>query len=134
MGRNSRYHGCWCVSSRPYSTHSNAELTPVIDCSSIKSASDALSLANHFKHVISNRPRAAPKPTYIYTGGLWSWTRGAGGLETWSDERQPRSDYNPYVGWRAEVEDPILLGVFILVLGLNRLSPSDIFIVLVQHV
>lgn len=67
-------------------------------------------LVDHFKSIISDGPRAAPKPTYIYTGGLWSWTKGAGGLETWSDERQPRSDYNAYVQWRKDVEDPILLG------------------------
>jgi hypothetical protein len=37
-------------------------------------------------------------------------SRGPGGLESWTDERQPRSEYNGAVGWRAEIEDPVLLG------------------------
>ncbi|ORY30349.1 hypothetical protein BCR39DRAFT_529303 [Naematelia encephala] len=69
----------------------------------------ALATFNHFLSLVSKRPRAAPKPTYIYTGGLWSLSRGDGGLESWTDERQPRSDYNPTVAWRAEIEDVVLL-------------------------
>lgn len=70
----------------------------------------ALDTYHHFLSQIAHRPRAAPKVTYIYTGGLWSNSRGSGGLESWTDERQPRSDYNEAVGWRAKIEDPLLLG------------------------
>jgi nucleoside-diphosphate-sugar epimerase len=86
------------------------QLTSVIDCTSAKGAEQALSLAKHFKKIISGRPAASPKPTYIYTGGLWSWTKGPGGLDKWTDERQPRTDENSNVAWRQGVEDPVLLG------------------------
>ena len=87
-----------------------AVLNIVIDCSAIDTADKALSLVSHFKSLISGRPAAAPKPTYIYTGGLWSWARSGSGLDSWTDERQPRTDINTNVSWRKDVEDPVLLG------------------------
>ncbi len=81
-------------------------------CDILKTSGPANALAtfHHFVDLVGKRPRATPKATYIYTGGLWSLSRGVGGLETWTDERQPRTEYNEAVGWRAEVEDPVLLG------------------------
>lgn len=88
----------------------------MIDCTSVKGAEQALSLVHHFKKIISSRPAAAPKPTYICTGGLWSWTKGPGGLDKWTDERQPRTDANANVAWRQDIEDPVLLGELLVLL------------------
>jgi len=46
--------------------------------------------------------------TYIYTGGSWVHSRGTGGLETWTDERQPHSGQNKLTAWRWEVEKEVL--------------------------
>ncbi|RSH92239.1 hypothetical protein EHS25_008654 [Saitozyma podzolica] len=80
-----------------------------VDILKADGSASALKTFHHFLSCFS-RPKASPKPTYIYTGGLWSMSRGPGGLESWTDERQPRSGYNGAVGWRAEIEDPVLLG------------------------
>lgn len=84
---------------------------PVIDCLKGQGAKAALSIFQNFKSA-SSRPKGSPRPTFIYTGGLWSNTRGDGGLESWTDERQPRSSYNEAVAWRQEIEDPILTGEY----------------------
>ena len=81
----------------------------MIDCLKGGTPSQAKSTFTYFRSLVAGRPKAGPKPTYIYTGGLWSITRGAGGLETWTDERQPRTDYLEAVQWRTEIEEPILL-------------------------
>ncbi|EIW71209.1 hypothetical protein TREMEDRAFT_60142 [Tremella mesenterica DSM 1558] len=80
-----------------------------VDCLKSGGADKALGTLNHFLSLVQSRPKAGPKPTYIYCGGLWSWSRGSGGLESWTDERQPRSGYNPAVAWREKVEEPLLL-------------------------
>ncbi|WVR04697.1 hypothetical protein IAU60_001708 [Kwoniella sp. DSM 27419] len=61
---------------------------------------------NFLDHI--DRRAGSPKPTYIYTGGLWVNARGPGGIDEWTDERQPVTDLNEAVRWRHLVENPIL--------------------------
>lgn len=63
-----------------------------------------------YEHVVSlakSRERGA-KLTYIFTGGLWSLSAGPGGLDKWTDERQPDSGQIKLTAWRKEVQDDIL--------------------------
>lgn len=80
----------------------------MIDCTATKGADKALTIVSHFKKLISKRPVGSPRPTYIYTGGLWSWTTEGHGLDSWTDERQGRTEVNTNVGWRKDVENPVL--------------------------
>ena len=83
----------------------------VVDVLKASRAANALGTLEQFREIAYQRPKAAPRMTYIYTGGLWSMSRGYGGLDTWTDERQPRSDYNGTASaWRLEMEDPLLMG------------------------
>ncbi|KAK8847476.1 hypothetical protein IAR55_005334 [Kwoniella newhampshirensis] len=84
-----------------------AKCDVVIDCLTATGPNDAVTT---FKSFVSHldRPRGSPKPTYIYTSGLWINARGMGGLDEWTDERQPTSTYNEAVQWRPLVEGPIL--------------------------
>ena len=63
-----------------------------------------------FLSSVSHRPAGSPKATYIYTSGLWYMSRGYGGLDKWSDERQPHSTYNEAVQWRGDIENAVLQG------------------------
>ncbi len=55
-------------------------MAAVIDVLGSSGPSNALASFHHFLDLVKTRPRAAPKAMYIYTGGLWSLSRGAGGL------------------------------------------------------
>ncbi|WWD21567.1 hypothetical protein CI109_106053 [Kwoniella shandongensis] len=84
-----------------------ADCDVVIDCLGATGPNDAVSAFKNFlSHV--DRPKSSPKPTYIYTSGLWINARGMGGLDKWTDERQPTSTYLEAVQWRPLVEVPIL--------------------------
>lgn len=54
-----------------------------------------------------NRPIGS-KLTYIYTGGSWVHARGAGGLDKWTDERQPYGGAVELTQWRWKVEEKVL--------------------------
>ncbi|KAK4686743.1 hypothetical protein P7C73_g3378, partial [Tremellales sp. Uapishka_1] len=63
-----------------------------------------------FKHTVSkvaDRPAGAAL-TYIYCGGSWVHSRGTGGLDSWTDERQPHSGQNKLTAWRWDVEKEVL--------------------------
>ncbi|WVQ69351.1 uncharacterized protein L199_007568 [Kwoniella botswanensis] len=84
-----------------------AQCDVVIDALSANGAKPAIDIFHNFlKHL--DRPKGSPKPTYIYTSGLWINSRGYGGLEKWTDERQPTSTYNEAVQWRPLIEVPVL--------------------------
>lgn len=57
----------------------------------------------------NDRPMGA-KLTYIYTGGSWVYSRGLGGLEKWTDERQPYGPGVELTQWRWKVEEQVLSG------------------------
>ncbi|KAI9636345.1 uncharacterized protein MKK02DRAFT_37108 [Dioszegia hungarica] len=48
------------------------------------------------------------KLTYIYTGGSWCHSRGLGGLDQWTDERQPYGHGVQLTQWRWKVEEQVL--------------------------
>lgn len=84
-----------------------ADVDVVIDALAGSGSANALTLFNNFLAHL-DRPRGSPKPTYIYTSGLWVNARGNGGLDKWADERQPTSTFNSAVQWRPEIEGPVL--------------------------
>ncbi|WVQ98137.1 hypothetical protein IAU59_005259 [Kwoniella sp. CBS 9459] len=84
-----------------------SQVDVVIDGLTATGPDDALSTFNYFLEQV-DRPKGSPKPTYIYTSGLWANARGPGGLDKWTDERQPLSKYNEAVQWRALIEVPVL--------------------------
>ncbi|WWC86816.1 uncharacterized protein L201_001695 [Kwoniella dendrophila CBS 6074] len=84
-----------------------AKCDVVIDALSANGAKPAVDTFHNFLDYL-DRPKGSPKPTYIYTSGLWIMTRGYGGLEKWTDERQPTTTYNESVQWRPLIEGPVL--------------------------
>nr|XP_019008392.1 uncharacterized protein I206_06951 [Kwoniella pini CBS 10737]OCF47173.1 hypothetical protein I206_06951 [Kwoniella pini CBS 10737] len=84
-----------------------AEVDVVIDALSATGAKAALDTFNNYLEYIE-RPKGSPKSTYVYTSGLWINARGPGGLDKWTDERQPVSKYNKAVQFRPEIEIPVL--------------------------
>ena len=84
----------------------------VVDVLKGAGADAAKQTFQRFLSSVSHRPPGAPKATYIYTSGLWYMSRGHGGLDKWSDERQPSSDYNGAVQWRGEIENAVLQGTW----------------------
>ena len=85
----------------------------VVDALESPDVKDRRRLFPHFLSSVSDRPKASPKVTYVQIGGYWSNTRGYGGLETWTDERQPRTDYVEADKNSAGTEDPILLSTLL---------------------
>ncbi|WVF69713.1 hypothetical protein IAT40_004492 [Kwoniella sp. CBS 6097] len=84
-----------------------AQVDVVIEALTATGPDDALGVFNNFLKYI-DRPRGSPKPTFIYTSGLWVNARGTGGLDKWTDERQPVTGYNEAVQWRSKIEVPVL--------------------------
>ncbi|WVW78386.1 hypothetical protein I302_100340 [Kwoniella bestiolae CBS 10118] len=84
-----------------------AQCDVVIDILSANGAKSAIDIFHNFLDHL-DRLKGSPKPTYIYTSGLWINTRGYGGLDKWTDERQPTSTYNDAVQWRPLIEVPVL--------------------------
>jgi hypothetical protein len=80
---------------------------PVIDLIVITGPQDTLATYLHFAASVVSRPRGGAKPTYIFAEGHWTLTKGLGGLEKWTDERQPQTEYNMLTRWHAEVEREI---------------------------
>lgn len=79
----------------------------VIDTIPFESADGPLRLFNAFTSSVKDRPAGA-KAAYIYCGGSWTMSRGDGGLESWTDERQPNSGRIALTKWRSEVEHEVL--------------------------
>lgn len=65
-----------------------------------------------FRHVVQATAQrgAGAKVTYIYTGGSWTQSRGAGGLDKWTSEQQPHTGQVKLTKWRWEVEKEVLEG------------------------
>lgn len=79
----------------------------VIDTIPATSPEVPLATFNHVLALNKDRPDGA-KVTFIYTGGSWVHSRGSGGLESWTDERQPHTGRNKLTAWRWEVEKEVL--------------------------
>lgn len=79
----------------------------MIDTIPFESAAGPLALFDAFTAAVSDRPAGA-KPTYIYCGGSWTMSRGNGGLDSWTDERQPNSGRVQLTKWRSEIEQKVL--------------------------
>jgi len=83
------------------------ELMVVIDTVPFTSPEGPLKLFNAFAKAVDSRPPGA-KPSYIYCGGSWTMSRGGGGLDKWTDERQPNAGRLQLTKWRSEVEKVVL--------------------------
>lgn len=80
-----------------------------MDCLAAAGADSALAIFNTFLKAVSDRPKGAPRPTFIYCSGHYVMARGYGGLDKWSDERQPAdAPVNKGTIWRIKVEEPVL--------------------------
>ena len=82
-------------------------LMVVIDTVPFTSPEGPLKLFNAFAKAVDSRPPGA-KPSYIYCGGSWTMSRGGGGLDKWTDERQPNAGRLQLTKWRSEVEKVVL--------------------------
>lgn len=82
-------------------------MQPVIDTIPFESAEGPLALFDAFTHAVQHRPPGA-KAAYIYCGGSWTMSRGDGGLDNWTDERQANSGRVQLTKWRSEVESKVL--------------------------
>ena len=80
---------------------------PVIDTVPYTSSQGPLKLFNVFTKAVESRPPGA-KAAYIYCGGSWTMSRGGGGLDKWTDERQPNAGRLQLTKWRSEVEKVVL--------------------------
>ncbi|KIR68452.1 hypothetical protein I312_100465 [Cryptococcus bacillisporus CA1280] len=81
----------------------------VVDCIAASGPDNALAAFNTFLSAVKDRPKWGPKPTYIYTAGHWVFSRGAGGLDKWTDERRPAlAALNSPTIWRTKVMEPVL--------------------------
>lgn len=79
----------------------------VIDTIPFESAEGPLGLFDAFIDTVRDRPPGA-KAAYIYCGGSWTMSRGSGGLENWTDERQANSGRVELTKWRSKVESKVL--------------------------
>jgi hypothetical protein len=79
----------------------------VIDTVPFTSSDGPLKLFNAFEKAVESRPFGA-KAAYIYCGGSWTMSRGDGGLDTWTDERQPNAHRVVLTKFRSEVEQKVL--------------------------
>jgi hypothetical protein len=79
----------------------------VIDTVAFTSPEGPLKLFNALVQAVDSRSPGA-KPSYIYCGGSWTMSRGGGGLDKWTDERQPNAGRLQLTKWRSEVEKVVL--------------------------
>lgn len=79
----------------------------MIDTVPFTSPEGPLKLFNAFVEAVGSRPPGA-KASYIYCGGSWTMSRGNGGLDKWTDERQPNAGRVELTKWRSQVEKPVL--------------------------
>jgi hypothetical protein len=96
----------------------------VIDTVPFTSPEGPLKLFNAFVKAVDSRPPGA-KPSYIYCGGSWTMSRGGGGLDKWTDERQPNAGRLQLTKWRSEVEKVVLTCEFFHPFS-NRIEIADI--------
>jgi hypothetical protein len=82
-------------------------LNLVIDTVPFTSPDGPLKLFNAFTKAVESRPPGA-HASYIYCGGSWTMSRGNGGLDKWTDERQPNAGRLELTKWRSEVEKVVL--------------------------
>ena len=81
----------------------------MVDCIAASGPDNALASFKTFLSAVKDRQKWGPKPTYIYTAGHWVFSRGAGGLDKWTDERRPAQAAvtSPTIG-RNKVMEPVL--------------------------
>jgi len=84
----------------------------VLDSLPVYSPEEPIAMFKYVLSLVGNR-EAGSKLTYIYTGGIWVHAHGTGGLETWTDERQPHSGQVKMTAWRWQVEKEILTSTYI---------------------
>lgn len=81
----------------------------MVDCIAASGPDNALASFKTFLSAVKDRQKWGPKPTYIYTAGHWVFSRGAGGLDKWTDERRPaKAALNSPTIWRNQVMEPVL--------------------------
>lgn len=69
----------------------------------------ALGIFNAFINAVSDRPKGSPRPSFLYCSGHYVMARGDGGLDKWSDERQPAdAPVNKGTIWRNQIETAVL--------------------------
>lgn len=84
---------------------------PVVDCLAAGGADQALGIFNAFLGAVNGRPKDSPRPTYVYCSGHYVMARGYGGLDKWSDERQPaEAPINKGTIWRTKIEGAVVSG------------------------
>ncbi|KLT43532.1 NAD(P)-binding protein [Cutaneotrichosporon oleaginosum] len=85
------------------------QVDAVVDCLAAGGAEQALSILNAFLAAVKGRPKGSPRPTYVYCSGHYVMARGYGGLDEWSDERQPaEAPINKGTIWRTKIEGAVL--------------------------
>lgn len=83
----------------------------MVDCLAANGPEPALALFNAFVKAVAGRPKGSPLPIFIYCSGHYVMARGYGGLDKWSDERQPAdAPVNKGTLWRQKVESAVLGG------------------------
>jgi hypothetical protein len=80
----------------------------VVDLVVITGLEGTLATYRNYVASISNRPKGGVKPTFIAAEGHWTLTRGMGGVECWTDERQPPSGQMDLVKRRVDLSKEIL--------------------------
>jgi nucleoside-diphosphate-sugar epimerase len=84
------------------------QVDAVVDCLAAGGADQALGIFNAFLEAVSGRPKGSPRPTYVYCSGHYVMARGYGGLDAWSDERQPaEAPINKGTIWRTKIEGAV---------------------------
>jgi hypothetical protein len=97
----------------------------VLDCLASGGAEKALAIFHTFLSAISGRPEGSPLPTYLYTSGHYVMARGYGGLEAWSDERQPaNAPVNKGTIWRSQIEVPVMKSKWSVAGRILELTPQ----------
>jgi len=79
----------------------------VIDTIAFEGPGGPLALFKAFTNEVCSR-RTGAQAAYIYCAGSWTMSRGSGGLDQWTDERQPNSGRVELTKWRTKVEQEVL--------------------------
>ena len=81
----------------------------MLDCLAAAGPEKALAILDTFTSAVAHRPAGAPLPTYVYCSGHYVMARGYGGLDRWTDERQPAgAPMNKGTIWREKIETAVL--------------------------
>lgn len=80
-----------------------------MDCLAAAGPEKAVAIFETFTVAVKDRSEGAPLPTYVYCSGHYVMARGYGGLDKWTDERQPaEAPVNKGTIWRKKIEVPVL--------------------------